>query len=517
MSRNADRRGALAIFFPAQTLPLWQVFAPCCTAPSFTYFPSSVWALMVVAGRPCLPRRARCACFPQRDLSSWERCLAVARWSLTAGTERLGTLGVTKLGDHLQVHGASWLGTDTTLGAKTAKRMLGGQTWQAHSANADRGSSLVGPHGQLVGLISPWGTRWLGWPMGLRVVPGLQGARHGRVGAAGAPMRCWDAASAAILEGPRCLGDASVRVGAEADDAQAPVLQGLRARDSNVVSRLRQDAVGWDAPAPPPPGQRGRRPRSGRTGPVASGLTAETPRRDRRTLDGPLTAGGCVVRDGWRRDGAQKGRVVGLEGATAPCILVRTALRLAARQILASSGARGSLALTIRDLNHHCGLGDSPWTTTRASRRFVPLACRALCVWRLALLEHLAAGGLQGTAARVSLPEAPRSFPRVRRAWRAWATRQIIGANATPGAAMAKIERDQEPLLHMRMCTGNAHGQPWLKPMNFCRTIAIRKHRSSWSICILYRTYANQPSYVIPAKAGIHERFEKTGYPLARV
>ena len=79
------------------------------------------------------------------------------------------------------------------------------------------------------------------------------------------------------------------------------------------------------------------------------------------------------------------------------------------------------------------------------------LACVALCVWRLALLEHLEAGWLQVTAARVALPVAPLSFQRVRRALRAWATRQVILANASPGADMAKIERDHEPLLHMLM------------------------------------------------------------------
>ena len=66
----------MAIFFPAQTLPLLQVFAPCFTAPSFAYFHSYLWALMVVEGRKCLPRLARCACFHQRALSSWERFLA---------------------------------------------------------------------------------------------------------------------------------------------------------------------------------------------------------------------------------------------------------------------------------------------------------------------------------------------------------------------------------------------------------------------------------------------------------
>ena len=59
------------IFFPAQTLPLFQAFAPCFTAPSFVYFQSYVWALMVVEGRKCLTRLARCAFFHQRNASSW--------------------------------------------------------------------------------------------------------------------------------------------------------------------------------------------------------------------------------------------------------------------------------------------------------------------------------------------------------------------------------------------------------------------------------------------------------------
>ena len=342
----------MEIFFPAQTLPLFQVFAPCFTAPSFAYFQSYVWALMVVEGRKCLTRLARCAFFHQRDLSSWERFLAVHRWSLTALTKCLVTLVVTKLGDQLQVHGAYLLGTDTTLVAKTAKRMLGVQTWKDHSDNADRGGYLVGHHWNLVGLLSPWGTRWLCWPLVMRLVPGLQGARQWLVGAAVTPMSFWDAAIAAILEVTRCLGDASVRV-------------------------------------------------------------------------------------------------VVLEGAKEPYILVSTDLTLSALQIIEIYGARFSIELTIRDLKQHFGLGDSQCTTTLAILRFVHLACLAFCLWRLALLEHLDAGWLQVTSARVSLPEAPLSFQRVRRALRAWATRQIIFANSAPGADLEKIERDHEPLLHM--------------------------------------------------------------------
>jgi hypothetical protein len=102
-------------------------------------------------------------------------------------------------------------------------------------------------------------------------------------------------------------------------------------------------------------------------------------------------------------------------------------------------------------LKQHFGLGDYQCTTTLAILRFVHLACIAFCLWRLALVESLTAGWLQVTSSRVSLPEAPLSFQRVRRALRAWATRQIILANATPGADVEKIERDHAPLLQMLM------------------------------------------------------------------
>jgi DDE superfamily endonuclease len=238
------------IFLPTQTLSLFQVFAPCFTAPSFAYFQSYVWALMVVEGRKCMTRIARCVFFHQRDLSSWERFLAEHRWSLTAVTARLVTLVVAKLGDQLQVHGAYLLGKDTTLVAKTTTRMVGVQKWKDHSDNADRGPYLVGHHWNLVGLISPWGTRWLCWPLVMRLVPGLKGARQWIVGDAMEPLSFWDAAIAAILEVTRCLGEAPVRVVADAYYAKAPFLNGLRARGIDVISRLRKDAVGWDDPEP---------------------------------------------------------------------------------------------------------------------------------------------------------------------------------------------------------------------------------------------------------------------------
>ncbi|HSX78813.1 MAG TPA: transposase [Candidatus Saccharimonadia bacterium] len=78
-------------------------------------------------------------------------------------------------------------------------------------------------------------------------------------------MGCfWDAAIAAILEVTRYLGEASVRVVADAFYSKAPFLNELVARGIDVLSRLRKDAAGWDDPESPPPGKRGRKSRYGR-------------------------------------------------------------------------------------------------------------------------------------------------------------------------------------------------------------------------------------------------------------
>jgi hypothetical protein len=262
-------------------------------------------------------------------------------------------------------------------------------------------------------------------------------------------MRVWDAASATILEGTRCVGDASGRVVAAASDAKAPFVGGLLARGLQVSSRRRTDAGGWDDPAPPAPGTRGRQPRDGRTWPLASLLTAQTPPRERLPLDGKLPEGVFVVRDVWRREVAQQGRGVGRDGAQEPIILVSTDRARSALQSIDLYGARFAIELTIRDVTQPCGVGDSQCTTPLALLRVVPLACGALCLWRLALLEHLEAGWLQVPSSRVALPEAPWSFQRVRRALRAWATRQVLFATSAPGADVEKIERDHEPLLQM--------------------------------------------------------------------
>ena len=162
--------------------------------------------------------------------------------------------------------------------------MLGVQKWKDPSDNADRGADRIGHHWHRVGLSSPGESRGLCGPLVRRLVPGLKGARHWVVGATVEAMSFWEAALASIREVTRGLGAASIRVVADAYYSQAPFLHGLWARGLPVISRLRNDAVGWDAPEPRPPGTRGRKPRQGCKWTLASLWSAETPTRDRLSL-----------------------------------------------------------------------------------------------------------------------------------------------------------------------------------------------------------------------------------------
>src|SRR3982750_4399996 len=96
-------------------------------------------------------------------------------------------------------------------------------------------------------------------------------------------------------------------------------------------------AGAWDRRDQPPAqgcGGLGRTPRYGRKWTLARLLTVETPERDRLTLYGKLATVVFVVRDVWLRDVAQKVRVVVLEGAKEPIVLVSTDLALSALQII---------------------------------------------------------------------------------------------------------------------------------------------------------------------------------------
>jgi hypothetical protein len=387
---------------------------------------------------------ARVCFFVERHVSSWERFVSQYQWDLSAVQRRLVTLLRERLGDQLLVAGAYLAWIDTTLVAKVKGRMPGVQPWHDHSGNPARGTSLVGHHWALAGLLgmTALAATWtpLSWPVLANLLPGHE-APFGFVvspeGVARA-MTCWDAVCPLVAQIQQLLDNAPLRVVVDAYFAKAPFLPWMLTLPLpvHVITRMRWDAVGWDdpEPAPPrPPGQKpkGRprpHPRKGRQWQLAQLLTASPLDAVTVFIYEHLHTLQIVPRDVWIRDvTVQKVRVVVITTKGHPLLLLSTDLTLCPEVIIQLSALRFALELGIRETTQVCGLGDYQCTGFIPMTRFVCLSLISWCLGRLTLLTDWQAAWLQG-------PEqgtAPLSWTRLSRAVRRSVLRQLFQHSAS--------------------------------------------------------------------------------------
>ena len=417
------------------------------TKPTFVYFQGYVWSLLLTKGRKCMTNIAHTCFFVDRHLSSWERFLSEHHWDLSVVLTCQLALLTSKLGDQLKVHGAYLGGLDTTLIAKAKGKMLGVQKWRQTSANADRGDAIVGHHWGILGLISfsiPL-SRYVCWPMLMRLIPGQHNPFLWVVDAQGVLTQgtFWDAVVPMVYHLFELLEHAPLRIVADAYFAKAPFIQPLIERGIQVVTRMRKDAVGWDDPVYC---GRGRPPTRGKQWTLASLLTHFQPQTISVFLYGKTLDLTVVVRDMWIRDVTQKVRIVVVEGITAPLIFLSTDVSLSAKQIIEIYGARFSIEHALRSLKHQLGLADYQCTTWVAMVRFVHLACTALCLFRLLLLQEETSAGDRPTDPSGFFKEGPLSLSRLRRRFQRFAVEHILFSKSAP---TADFEKDDPILEHM--------------------------------------------------------------------
>ncbi len=166
------------------------------------------------------------------------------------------TIVLKRLGDKALVHGAYLLALDTTLLAKTSKRMPGIQKWHDGSSNADRQGGLIGHHWAIGGLLCSLrqgslahGTaaknRWFFWPILMRLISGQKNPSHWVVAKEGVrPMNFWESTVALVLQVKNWLKECKMRVVADAYFSKAPFTVALLEAKIHLISRLRKDAVG---------------------------------------------------------------------------------------------------------------------------------------------------------------------------------------------------------------------------------------------------------------------------------
>lgn len=174
------------------------------------------------------------------------------------------------------------------------------------------------------------------------------------------PANIWDTAIAFILQSASLLGGMliedgpAIRAILDAYFSKAPFLNPMIKKGIDIISRLRNDAVGFQDQVY---SGRGRRPKHGKKWKLFKLLTECVSKSIEVQTYGKIGTVLGVVRDLWIRDVCRKVHIVVVEGLKNPILFVSTDLSLSAKAIIEIYSARFSIEIAFRDLKHHFGFG----------------------------------------------------------------------------------------------------------------------------------------------------------------
>lgn len=418
---------------PNDVVALLLLFACHFKANNHAYFAGWILGLWVLGTtRKCVTNIAKAAFFVDRSVANWERFVSEYRWDLYGVWQTLVNALTERLHEKLLVYGEYLAVIDTTLIAKLMGKMPAVQRWQNHSGNAQKGQYLVGHHWAMIGLVCCCQASFLCLPVLMRLLPGLINP-YGFVATAEGLVRLdfWSVTLALAFHLQHLLQNAPLRLVADAFFAKAPFINPLVEAGIHVISRLRDDGVGWDDPEPKGPHKRGPQKKKGREWKLARLLQEELTRAVTVTIYGKQESLWVAVRDVWLRGVARKVRVVVVQTAKAPLILVSTDLLLSAEQIISIYSARFCIELAFRELKQHMGLGDYQCTGFAGIYRFVHLSLVAYCLGKLALMQATSRDWLMEEGQSWDRKTTPLSFHRLTSRLRRFALKAILTNSAT--------------------------------------------------------------------------------------
>jgi hypothetical protein len=436
-------------YFPPLLITYLEALCQALSKPNRVYFQSFIWALLLVEGRKCVTKVVEVCFFIDRSLSSFERFLSEYHWDLSEVGASLVQLLLKELGDKFKIYGAYLVALDTLLVAKASKKMTGVQKWKDHSSNPDRDGYQIAHNWAVIGLISRFCERYICWPILCRLISGKRNPFEYVAANEGIrPANIWDTATALIfhmasfLGGIPTCGGPPIRVVLDAFFSKAPFLSPMIKTGIGVVSRLRNDAVGWEDPVY---SGRGRPPKHGRKWKLSELLTECIPKLIDVQTYGKKGTCFCVARDLWIRDVCKKVRIVAIKGIRTPILLISTDLSLSAREIIEIYSSRFSIEIAFRDLKQHFGFGDYQTTSTQGFFRFVHLCCVSFCLWRLMMIQENISRWLMETSTKV-VNESTLSFAHARRCLRCFVLSKILFRKFAPEANFEKFEEEIEHL-----------------------------------------------------------------------
>lgn len=375
-------------YFIEEYITMINQMSQCFSLTNFNYFKSYVMLILMCSNGKCISTIKSACFFFKRNISSWTRFISRSEWDFRRITKILIDIIIKNFKELLIIHGKGLVVVDTTLIAKQGKKMISIQKWHDHSSNADRGSSILGHHWGILGLICYTPIRYICFPLITRLISGKKNIEQWISGPEGVrPMNFWDCTLSLIYEFQIYIG-IDFRVVADSYFCKSVFINPLINRGIDVVTKMRKDAVGWLDVEKKSKG-RGRPRKKGKKIQLRFLNKFCLPEEIFPVIYGKSTGLIAYTIDIWIRDVDRKVRVVMIENDGNNFILLSTDLSLSATQIIEIYGSRFSIEICIRDLKQHFGFASYQCYTPISIIRISRLACISMSIWLTIMLKDI--------------------------------------------------------------------------------------------------------------------------------
>jgi hypothetical protein len=351
----------------------------------FKYFVGYIWSVLICPNKKCLTNLSEVSFFIKKSVSGWSRFLGKTEIDTAAIQKKTVEIIFQNIESLVIQNGRVFSVLDTTLEAVFGKKISGVQKWKDHSGNSDRGNYLIGHHWGIMGILAKGLNRWFCLPLISRLIFGQKNPSFIAGEEGTRESNFWDVTLAMSYQMQDILKKAMTVI-ADAYFSKAIFINGLKEKGIELISRLRNDAVGWLKYEVPICEKRpvGRPRKKGEKVKLFNLLKTEPIVKEIVEIYGKLEEVAYVSMDLFIRDVKELVRVVIIvTGDSKPIILLSTDLGLSPIKIIEYYAARFSIETSIREMKSNLGIFDYQCYTTISMIRHVSFVNIAYTLWTL--------------------------------------------------------------------------------------------------------------------------------------
>lgn len=391
----------------------------------------------------------------RKDVSGWCRFLSEYKWDYTKVIEKMYYFIIEKFTNEIIFHGAVQACYDTSLIAKSSKKILGIQKWNNHSGNPDAGEYLRGHHWGILGVVVKIKTRCIALLLSFRIITGKLSNCQWKCTPDGkiSPLKVWDVSHAQLFQLNEWTKQQKqkLRVVEDAYFSNKPNIQPLIDKEIDIITKLRSNAIGSFDAEPKKKKTRGRKPKYGEQIKISSIWKICEHQIINVTVYGKEEIMEVAVADLWMLGLSKKVRTVVFKGNGGKLIaLISTDVSLSAAQIVEIYGSRFSIEIAIRDIKQHLGFEEYQHHSLFPALRFLHIIAVAYNIGKTALIKY-------NKSKWLNLPsdeEEPSwtselSFSKLRHCLRRFALEKLVFGETAQNAEPGKNNLDKDSIIRI--------------------------------------------------------------------